>query len=99
MNENKVINRLNNISMKSYGGDALCDLEQPSAEMVQNSNCWFLQCFVLLLTTKQISSKNSGVRESMPFWGPFGERISTLHWWYVQDRTRYILSVLDNYGI
>ena len=36
MTENQVINRVNNIHRKSYEGDAICALEQPSAGMVQN---------------------------------------------------------------
>ena len=43
MTYNQVINRVNNICRKAYGGDALCALEQPSAGMVQNSNYWFLE--------------------------------------------------------
>ena len=35
MTDNQVINRVNNISRKSYAGDALCALEQPSAGVVQ----------------------------------------------------------------
>ena len=43
MTDNQLINRINNISRKCYGGDALRALEQPSLGMVQNSNYWFLQ--------------------------------------------------------
>ena len=43
MTENQVINWVNIIHRKYYGGDALRALEQPSAGMVQNSNYWFLQ--------------------------------------------------------
>ena len=36
MTDNQIINRVNKISRKSYEGDAICALEQPSAGMVQN---------------------------------------------------------------
>ena len=43
MTDNQVINKVNNIHRKSYGGDALRDLEQPSTGMVQNSNYWLFK--------------------------------------------------------
>ena len=43
MTDNQVINGVNNIHRKYYGGDALPAMEQPSAGMVQNPNYWFLQ--------------------------------------------------------
>ena len=43
MTDNQVINRVNNIRRKAYGGDDLRAMEQPSVGMVQNSNYWFLQ--------------------------------------------------------
>ena len=79
MTDNQLINRINNIQRKYYGGDALRALEQPSVGIVKIIIISSLNFLVLFPTTKQIISKNSGVRESRPLREPFGERILTLH--------------------
>ena len=73
MAENQVINRVNNISRKAYGGDALCALEQPSLVMVQNSNYWFLQFSCAITdneTNKPEKIVGSGIHAFLgAFWG------------------------------
>ena len=79
MTDNQVINRVNNICRKYYGGDALCVLEQPSAGMVQNSNYWFLQfsCAITDNETNKLEKKGgSGIQA---FLGAFWGSSSTLH--------------------
>ena len=52
MNDNQLINRVNDISRKFYGGDALCALEQPAAGMVQILITGSFNFLVLLTSTK-----------------------------------------------
>ena len=61
----QVINKVNNASTKSNGGDVCNALEQPAMDMVQNSNFFFLQ-----LNAAVLDNKTGNLQRLMGFGNP-----------------------------
>ena len=61
----QVINKVNNASTKSNGGDVFHALDQPAMDMVQNSNFFFLQ-----LNAAVLDNNTGNLQRLMGFGNP-----------------------------